>query len=265
MAVHVVSDLHGAADDLRKAVPEGSTLLLLGDLLNTLDYLDMTGILVDIFGREAVQRVSDLRREGDYERAKKLIKERSEGRRDEIRSRFARLAMEQYADVSSAISGPTHMILGNVDLPPLAIQMAGEHPNVTYSDGSAFDIEGERFGFAGGALPTPMRVAGEITEEELRSKLSGLGEVDVLCTHIPPAIDELCFDTLAGKTEQGSRDILDYIHDVQPRLHYFGHVHQPLLSTMWVGRTLCVNVGYFRATKRAFPHQFERSSSGRAS
>jgi hypothetical protein len=41
---------------------------------------------------------------------------------------------------------------------------------------------------------------------------------------------------------------------VQPQRAYFGHVHQPLLSTMHIGRTLCVNVGYFRATGKAFPH-----------
>ncbi|MFP5297429.1 MAG: metallophosphoesterase [Actinomycetota bacterium] len=254
MGVYVVADLHGAADDLRKAVPEGATLLLLGDLLNTLDYLDMTGILVEIFGREAVQRVSDLRREGDYDQAKRLIKERSEGRRDEIRTRFVELAGQQYEAVSAALSDPTYAILGNVDLPPLALQMAESNPNVTYADGCTYEIEGERFGFVGGALPTPMRVAGEISQEEMRSKIESLGDVDVLCSHIPPAVDELCFDTLAGKSEQGSVDLLEYIRDVQPRRHYFGHVHQPLLSSMWVGRTLCVNVGYFRATKRAFPH-----------
>lgn len=250
----VVADLHGAADDLRKAVPEGAVLLLLGDLLNTLDYIDMTGILVDIFGREAVQRVSDLRREGDYEQAKRLIRERSEGRRDEIRSRFVELATRQYETISGALSESTYMILGNVDLPPLALQMAESNPNVRYADGEVHEIEGERFGFVGGALPTPMHVAGEITEEEMRSKIEDLDDVDVLCSHIPPAVEELCFDTLAGKSEQGSVDLLEYIRDVQPRRHYFGHVHQPLLSTMWVGRTLCVNVGYFRATKRAFPH-----------
>ena len=42
MPVYIVSDLHGAVDDLRKAVPEGATLLLLGDLLNLLDYITMT-------------------------------------------------------------------------------------------------------------------------------------------------------------------------------------------------------------------------------
>jgi Icc-related predicted phosphoesterase len=102
-----------------------------------------------------------------------------------------------------------------------------------------------------------LNVAGEITEEEMRAKVEGLGECDVLCSHIPPAVPELCFDTLAGKSELGSADLLRYIEDVQPRRAYFGHVHQPLTSVRRIGRTLCVNVGYFRATKRAFPHTLE--------
>jgi Icc-related predicted phosphoesterase len=127
-------------------------------------------------------------------------------------------------------------------------------------DGDVAVLEGERFGFVGGALPTPLHVAGEITEDEMRAKVEALGEVDVLCSHIPPAVPELCYDTLAGKSEKGSVDLLRYIEDVQPRKAYFGHVHQPLLSSLHIGRTQCINVGYFRATKRAWPHR--RDDSG---
>ncbi|MEA2486413.1 MAG: hypothetical protein QOF16_67, partial [Actinomycetota bacterium] len=132
--------------------------------------------------------------------------------------------------------------------------LAERTPAVTMVDGKVLDIEGERFGFVGGALPTPLHVAGEVTEEEMRTKVESLDAVDVLCSHIPPAVPELCFDTLAGKAERGSDDLLAYIEDVQPRRAYFGHVHQPLVSAMHIGRTLCVNVGYFRGTCRAFPH-----------
>ncbi|HYY44480.1 MAG TPA: metallophosphoesterase family protein, partial [Actinomycetota bacterium] len=90
---------------------------------------------------------------------------------------------------------------------------------------------------------------------EMRGLLDGLGEVDVVCTHIPPAVDELCYDTRARKFERGSRDLLEYIRDVQPRFAYFGHVHQPMLSSMAIGDTQCINVGYFRSTRRAWPHR----------
>jgi Icc-related predicted phosphoesterase len=254
VAIYLVSDLHGAVDDLKKAVPEHSTLLVLGDLINFLDYFSMTGILTEVFSIEAVQEVAKLRAEGDYEQARSVIAERSAGREDEIRMEIGERVHAEYEALFAALPDPTYLILGNVDAPPVAHKLALETPAVVEADTKIFTLGGELFGFVGGALPTPMHVAGEITEEEMRDKIDRLGEVDVLCTHIPPAVPELCYDTVAGKLELGSRDILRYIEEVQPRLAYFGHVHQPLVSSMQIGRTRCVNVGYFRATKRPFRH-----------
>ena len=253
MSIYVVSDLHGAHDALRKAVPEGSTLLLLGDLINFLDYISMTGILTEVFSIDAVAEVVELRTSGKVEEARRVMHERAVGREEEIRMEIGRRVHEAYEEIFAALTGRTYLILGNVDNPALAHSFAQE-AGVREPDGTVVEIEGERFGFAGGALPTPLNVAGEITEEEMRAKVENIGECDVLCTHIPPAVPELCFDTVAGKAELGSEDILRYIEDVQPRRAYFGHVHQPLTSALHIGRTLCVNVGYFRATKRAFPH-----------
>jgi Icc-related predicted phosphoesterase len=254
MAIYVVSDLHGAADGLKKAVPEGSTLLLLGDLLNFLDYTDMSGILAEVFGAEDVKRVADLRAQGRIDEARQIMHERAAGREDEIRSDIGRKVLEQYDAIFSSLPDPTYLILGNVDNPMVAQNFVDNTPAAHHVNGRVITIEGERFGFVGGALPTPLHVAGEITEEEMAEKVEGLGEVDVLCSHIPPSVPELCFDTLAQHKERGSKDLLRYIEDVQPRRAYFGHVHQPLVSAMHIGRTLCVNVGYFRATRRAFPH-----------
>lgn len=255
MAVYVVADLHGASGALTKAVPDGATLLLLGDLLNVVDYFEMTGILVEIFSPEAVRKVVDLRARGELDEARRVMRERSVGREDEIRGEFGRLAVAQYSEMFAALPDPTHMILGNVDVPALVDGFVESYTGISHPDGQVVEISGERFGFVGGALPTPLNVSGEITEEEMRAKVLALGDCDVLCTHIPPAVPELCFDTLAKRQEQGSKDILEYIQDVQPQRHYFGHVHQPLISQMYIGSTLCVNVGYFRKTQRAWPHR----------
>lgn len=254
MAIYVVSDLHGASDALRKAVPEGSTLVLLGDLVNFLDYISMTGILTEIFPLEAVQRVVDLRTAGEVEEARRVMKQRSAGREDEVRADIAQRVDKQYRAVFDALPDPTYLILGNVDNPPLATELAATCPGVHLADGRVVSMEGERFGFVGGALPTPLHVAGEVSEGAMAATIEGLGEVDVLCSHIPPAVPELCFDTVAGKVERGSRDLLRYIEDVQPVRAYFGHVHQPLVSSLHIGRTLCINVGYFRSTQRAWRH-----------
>lgn len=254
MSIYVVSDLHGAVDDLTEAVPPGATLLLLGDLINLLDYITMTGILTEVFPMDAVAEVVALRTAGRVEEARSVMRSRAAGRETEIREEIGTRVRAQYEEVFASLPDPTYLILGNVDNPPLAHSFAAERPGIHEPDGTVVELEGERFGFVGGALPTPLNVAGEITEEEMRSKVEGLGEVDVLCSHIPPAVPELCYDTLAGKSERGSEDLLAFIEDVQPRRAYFGHVHQPLLSTLTIGRTLCINVGYFRATRRAFPH-----------
>lgn len=256
--IYVLSDLHGASDDMRKAVPEGATLLVLGDLINFLDYTTMTGILCEVFSPEPVRRVADLRAEGKLDEARRLIRERSAGREDDVRRQIGEKVVRQYEEVFEALPDPTYLILGNVDRPELAASYAGRNPGVHLADGLVHELEGERFGFVGGALPTELNVGGEVTPAEMRAKLEGLGEVDVLCTHVPPSVPELCYDTMARHAEQGSEDILEYIHDVRPRIHYFGHVHQPLISSLYVGRTLCINVGYFRATRRAWTHASPR-------
>jgi len=257
MSIYVVSDLHGAPDDLVKAVPEGATLLLLGDLINFIDYTSMTGILTEVFSVEAVEKVIRLRAEGQFELVRQAMVERTAGREDEVRAEIGRRVREQYDAVFSVFPDPTYLILGNVDNPALVSHCLSSSPAVRDADARVIILDGERFGFVGGALPTPLNVAGEITEERMREKVESLGPVDVLCSHIPPAVPDLCFDTLAGKAERGSVDLLEYIEEYQPRRAYFGHVHQPLLSSMHIGGTLCINVGYFRSTKRAFPHRKE--------
>lgn len=254
MSIYVVSDLHGATDALRRAVPKGSTLLLLGDLINFLDYTSMSGILTEVFSLEAVEEVVRLRTSGRVLEARELMHNRAVGREEEVRTEIGKRMTEQYASVFGALPDPTYFILGNVDQPAITHALAQSTEAAIEANGEVVDLEGERFGLVGGALPTPLNVAGEVPEEVMKATVEGLGEVDVLCSHIPPAIPELCYDTRAEKSERGSHHLLRYIEDVQPRRAYFGHVHQPLLSSLVIGRTECINVGYFRRTGRAFPH-----------
>lgn len=255
VAIYVVSDLHGADDALVKAVPEGTILLLLGDLINFIDYTSMSGILTEVFSVETVSEVVRLRTAGDVLEARRVMDARSEGREHEVRAEIGSLVRTEYDRVFGGLPEPTYLIVGNVDNPKTAHSLCDATTAVTWADGRVFELEGERFGFVGGALPTPLHVAGEISVEEMRAKVESLGEADVLCSHIPPAVPELCYDTRAQRVERGSDALLAYIEEVQPRRHYFGHVHQPLLSSMHIGRTLCLNVGYFRRTRRAFAHR----------
>ena len=118
MSIYVVSDLHGASDALKKAVPEGATLLLLGDLINFIDYITMTGILTEVFSVEAVEEVVRLRTAGQVKEARRVMQERVRRVvRTRSRRRSGRGSSQQYESIFAALPDPTHLILGNVDNP----------------------------------------------------------------------------------------------------------------------------------------------------
>jgi Icc-related predicted phosphoesterase len=78
--------------------------------------------------------------------------------------------------------------------------------------------------------------------------VDGLGQVDLLCSHVPPAVPELAYDVVARRPEAASGALLDVVRRDRPRAALFGHVHQPLSMRARVGRTECVNVGHFQDT-----------------
>ena len=110
-------------------------------------------------------------------------------------------------------------------------------------------VGGVTFGFVGAGLISPYRTPNEVPESDYAAKLSLVGAVDVLCTHIPPAVPELLYDVQARRLETGSTALLEVIRHTQPRYAFFGHVHNPLARRVRIGRTECVNVGHFRATR----------------
>ena len=57
----IVSDVHGAAEPLRRVASLGEPLLVLGDLINYIDYRTNDGIVAEISGRELVDEFVRLR------------------------------------------------------------------------------------------------------------------------------------------------------------------------------------------------------------
>lgn len=249
MAVKIVSDLHSAVEALKREISPEDTLLLLGDLINIIDYTVMDGILVEIFGVEAVGEAVSLRAERKFDEARAVMAKLREGREAEIADMFQRLFRDAYTEVRDALPEMTYVIFGNVDNPAMTGLI--EREGVVFADGMVVELEGLRVGFVGGALPTPLRVAGEIPEEEFDAKFDLLGEVDILCAHIPPDLPELTYDILAKRHERGSARMLDYIREVQPQRVFFGHIHQPVISSTHIGKSHLINAGYFRRTERA--------------
>ncbi|GAA2234250.1 metallophosphoesterase [Streptomyces amakusaensis] len=247
--VNVVSDVHGNVQALARAGEGADALICLGDLILFLDYADHSrGIFPDLFGVENADLIVSLRTARRFDEAREL------GRRlwaelDVDRDTAIESAVRvQYAELFAAFPTPTYATYGNVDIPALWPEYV--RPGITVLDGERVEIGGRVFGFVGGGLSTPMRTPYEISDEEYAAKVEALGEVDVLCSHIPPEVPELTYDTVARRFERGSPALLDAIHRTRPRHALFGHVHQPLAARMRVGATECVNVGHFAATGR---------------
>jgi Icc-related predicted phosphoesterase len=231
----VVSDVHGNARDLARAGDGADALICLGDLVLFLDYADHSrGIFPDLFGTENARRLVELRTARRFAEARRFGAGLWAGVGQDRAPAIERAVRRQYAELFAAFPTPTYATYGNVDMPALWPEYAGR--GVRVLDGERAEIGGWTFGFVGGGLRTPMRTPYEISDEEYAAKIEAVGEVDVLCTHIPPEVPELVYDTVARRFERGSRALLDAIRRTRPRYSLFGHVHQPLVRRMRIGR-----------------------------
>jgi Icc-related predicted phosphoesterase len=256
--VHVVSDVHGNAEALAKAGDGADALVILGDLIDFVDYHDHTGgIMGTVFGPDAMATFARLRRERAHTEVAAYARSLWTSL-DDAAAVVEDAIREQYARLFAAMPTPTYATPGNVDVPALWPEYAGEHVHVL--DGETVELGGLRFGFVGGALlpPGAVRRRGGVfhpylrTEEEMAAGAAALGPVDVLCSHAPPDVPELTYDVVSRRAEHGSAALLDVIRESAPRRALFGHVHQPLVSRMRVGYTECANVGHFQRTQRPY-------------
>ncbi len=252
--MRVIADVHGASTKLRSVSREPGPLVILGDLINFVDYRTHEGIVADVCGVEFVVELVRLRTAGDIPGARRLWSDYATGREDEIRAATDRLVDEQYREVCAALGEvEAYVTYGNADRPDRLIAHLPE--TAAFVDAGVIELEDTVVGLVGGGLPLEggIGVPGEVTEDELEDKLASLGPVDVLCTHVPPAIPALERDVLGGR-RKGSRAVLEYLTTHRPAVHYFGDIHQPQALTWQVAATLCRNVGYFRATGRVVYH-----------
>ncbi|GAA0414673.1 metallophosphoesterase [Acrocarpospora corrugata] len=251
MRINVVSDVHGRADALARAGDGADALICLGDLILFVDYADHSqGIFPDLFGAVRAREFIDLRTAGRFDEARTLSAGLWAGLGGDPREHIETAVRAQYAEIFAAMPTPAYLTYGNVDLPRLWGEYA--RPGHHILDGQTAEIGGLTFGFVGGGLRTTYRTPYEIDDEEYAGKVDALGPVDVLCSHIPPAIPDLLYDTVARRFERGSEATLAAIRRTQPKYALFGHVHQPLVRRTRIGRTECVNVGHFRGRGTPF-------------
>jgi Icc-related predicted phosphoesterase len=254
MRVHVVSDVHGRVDALAGAGDGADAFVCLGDLVLFIDYADHgQGIFADLFGQSNADTFISLRTQKRFDEAREFSQSLWASLDGEPRTHVEAAVRRQYKALFGAMPAPAYLTYGNVDIPHLWEGNLRDGHRVL--DGETADIGGWRFGFVGGGLRTRYRTPYEIDDETYAAKVAAVGAVDVLCCHIPPAVPELLYDTVARRFERGSEAVLEAIRETQPRYALFGHVHQPLVRRTRIGRTECINVGHFRA--RGVPYVLE--------
>lgn len=255
MQVKVIADVHGDLEVVQREASSCDVLLVLGDLINVIDYENAGGILAEVYGSDTVRKWSSLRAEGRTSESRQVLAEASRGREAELRSEMTARIDVAHKEFCSQLPANVMVTYGNVDIPRLIEEYLA--PGVRFVDAEVVELGGMRFGFVGGGLPK-VGIPGEVSLPDYEAKVTGLGPVDVLCAHVPPAIDDLTFDVKANFHEPGSDALLDYITEHAPTYVYFGHVHQPRRARLRVGSSLLVNVGHhYRATGHAVSHPAE--------
>ncbi len=254
MRVHVVSDVHGAAEALARAGDGADALVCLGDLVLFLDYADHSrGIFPDLFGVENADRMVELRTARRFEEARALDRELWAGL--DRRTVIERAVRKQYAELFAAFPTPTYATYGNVDIPaPVAgVRRARHHRARRRHRGDrrpglrlrrrrpahrdAHPVRGRRGGVRRqGRRPRPGRRA--------------------LLAH-PARASPSCATTPApGGSSAAATPCSTRCARSQPKYALFGHVHQPLVARTRIGRTECVNVGHFNHTRTPWALQW---------
>jgi Icc-related predicted phosphoesterase len=256
-----VSDVHGNVAGLRAAARQAEQLVVLGDLIDYVDYHDPAGgLLGRIFGARRVQPFIELRLAGDFARLRELNHARWATIPDPIGT-LTDVVAALYRDVVAAVGPDVLLTLGNVDVAEVWTDVVGDQ--VPYLDGQVIEIAGRRMGFVGGGAsrrlgagfggPSAVWRPFVRSHEEYRAAVAALGPVDILCSHVPPAIGLLRYDVVPGRLEMCGPGLMEAIDEFGPDLSVHGHVHQPIARRLRRGRTECVNVGHFQR----FPTPFE--------
>lgn len=255
MKVIVVSDVHGSFEGLKRAADRADLLIVLGDLLEYVDYAEPNrGVLGALFGADEVSRLAAFRaagRFGEFHSHQTLLWNNL----DDAPGAIAEAVAQQYRDAVAAIGSDALITLGNVDVPDVWDRIAPAP--LRHLDGVAVEVGGLRLGFvAGGCLKHPASDGPwqyyDRDRTTYAARLAELGTVDIICTHVPPDLDDLRYDVHAGRTEMYGYGLRELIERDGPVLSLFGHVHRPRASEIPLGSTRCVNVGFFKPKGACF-------------
>lgn len=260
MRLSIVSDIHGNLTGLADVARRAEQLVVLGDLLDYVDYWDpAAGILGRVFGEQKVRHFIALRMAGEFPQLREYNSALWDSV-DDAAGTLTDVVADRYREVLRAVGPDCLLTLGNVDVAAVWTEVVGD--KLPYLDGQSVEIAGRRLGFVAGGSSRPgavFRPPNHVwrplirSAEDYAAAVKAVGPVDILCSHVPPNLAPLRYDVVPGRLEMYGPGLLESIAEHSPGLAVFGHVHQPISRRLRRGRTECVNVGHFQR----FPQPFE--------
>ena len=210
MRLHVVSDVHGATDALARAGDGADALLCLGDLVLFVDYDDHSQRHLRRHVRRATTASSSSRCAPPAASTRRASTATAlwrtvEGDRRDILDEAVQPAVRRAVRRDADARVPDLRQRRR----PAAVGRATSARASTRSTARSSRSTASASGSSAAGCGRPMRTPYEISDEEYAAKLDALGEVDVLCSHIPPAVPELTYDVVARRFERGSAALLE--------------------------------------------------------
>ncbi len=255
MSIKLIADVHSGLNGLAGLAGPADSLIILGDVLGLIDWADFTGILTETLGQEYLAKAIQAAA-GSGPGGLAALKDRLLSPGGEHYRELEQAVQRDYAEFRSAVEATgyrAYVLYGNSDIPAALVEALEGSTSAVMAEG-VYELEGERFGMVPGAITSPWDMPGETADEEFGRRLRALGEVDVLCTHVPPLVPEATFDIVAKRPQTGSHALLEYIEETKPRFAYHGHVHQPAQREIRIGPTRVINVAYYKRTGYVHTH-----------
>ena len=147
-----ISDVHHQLEFLKLLPKKNEPVVILGDLINWIDYRNGDGIAKEVFGLENVQTLINLRKEHRFEERKNLWKSLYSNNPEVIMKNMRDAIENQYEEVFKILKKyHVWFIPGNVD--DVEIMNSYTSSSVKNVDGLLIEHQGTKLGFAGGEYP----------------------------------------------------------------------------------------------------------------
>ncbi len=153
-----------------------------------------------------------------------------------------RRGLDQMAEIMKPRAGKVYVLPGNHESESDIAEFCDRFGFVNFH-GATLEVNGVHIAGLGYSSPTPFDTPGEYSEQELALRLQKFAELKplVLICHAPPWNTTL--DRVHEGLHAGSRAVLAFIEQYQPRDFFCGHIHEAEGVVEHMGATRAQNVG----------------------